>query len=140
HNMDEIERLGLMIGDQVVVRRAGDVIPQVVRVLEAQRPDTARPVILPERCPVCGSDVEQTRLTRRSKGRTTEVAGVIWRCVGRLVCRAQLLQALAHFVSRRAMDIDGLGERTLIQLVERGRVTSPADLYHLELEQLLELE
>lgn len=140
HNMDEIQRLGLMIGDQVVVRRAGDVIPQVVRVLTAQRPPTARPVVLPEQCPVCGSDVEQTRLIRRSKGRTTEVAGVVWRCVGRMVCQAQLLQALAHFVSRRAMDIDGLGERTLHQLVERGWVRSPVDLYRLDFDQLVTLD
>src|SRR5690625_67149 len=140
HNMDEIQRLGLMIGDQVVVRRAGDVIPQVVRVLTAQRPPTARPVVLPEQCPVCGSDVEQTRLIRRSKGRTTEVAGVVWRCVGRMICQAQLLPALAHFVSRRAMDIDGLGERTLHQLVERGWVRSPVDLYRLDFDQLVTLD
>ncbi|MCQ4233002.1 NAD-dependent DNA ligase LigA [Pseudomonas stutzeri] len=140
HNMDEVARLGVMIGDTVIVRRAGDVIPQILGVIAERRPAHARPVHVPERCPVCGSAVERTQLIKRSKGRESVSEGSIYRCVGRLACQAQLKQAIIHFVSRRAMDIDGLGDKIVEQLVDRGLVGSPADLYCLSYEQIVELE
>lgn len=140
HNMDEVARLGLMIGDTVIIRRAGDVIPQVVQVVTERRPENARPVQIPECCPVCGSHVERTQLVKRSKGRETVSEGAVYRCVGRLACGAQLKQAIIHFVSRRAMDIEGLGEKSVEQLVDEGLVGSPADLYALSFEQIVDLE
>ncbi|MCX7079869.1 MAG: NAD-dependent DNA ligase LigA, partial [Pseudomonas sp.] len=140
HNMDEVARLGLMIGDTVIIRRAGDVIPQVVQVVTERRPENARPVQIPESCPVCGSHVERTQLVKRSKGRETVTEGAVYRCVGRLACGAQLKQAIIHFVSRRAMDIEGLGEKSVEQLVDEGLVASPADLYTLSFEQIVDLE
>jgi DNA ligase (NAD+) len=120
HNMDEIERLGVLIGDTVVVRRAGDVIPEVVSVVTAERPDGAAAIVLPDRCPICDSEV------RREEG------DAIARCSGGLVCAAQRKQALVHFASRRAMNIDGLGDRLIEQLVDAKLVRSAADLYQLE--------
>ena len=140
HNMDEVARLGLMIGDTVIIRRAGDVIPQVVQVVAERRPADARAVQIPERCPVCGSHVERTQLVKRSKGKESFSAGSIYRCVGRLACAAQLKQAIIHFVSRRAMDIEGLGEKSVEQLVDEGLVSSPADLYTLKFEQIVGLD
>jgi len=140
HNMDEVARLGLMIGDTVIVRRAGDVIPQILGIIPERRPADARPVEVPEHCPVCGSAVERTQLIKRSKGRESISEGSIYRCVGRLACRAQLKQAIIHFVSRRAMDIDGLGDKIVEQLVDVGLVSSPADLYRLSLGQVQALE
>ncbi|UVO19821.1 NAD-dependent DNA ligase LigA [Stutzerimonas stutzeri] len=140
HNMDEVARLGVMIGDTVIVRRAGDVIPQILGVIAERRPMDARAVHVPEQCPVCGSAVERTQLIKRSKGRESVSEGSIYRCVGRLACQAQLKQAIIHFVSRRAMDIDGLGDKIVEQLVDRGLVSSPADLYCLTYEQIIELE
>ncbi len=140
HNMDEVARLGLMIGDTVIIRRAGDVIPQVVQVVLERRPEHARAVHIPESCPVCGSHVERTQLIKRSKGRETVSEGAVYRCVGRLACGAQLKQAIIHFVSRRAMDIEGLGEKSVEQLVDEGLVRSPADLYTLTFEQIVDLE
>lgn len=140
HNMDEVARLGLMIGDTVIIRRAGDVIPQVVQVVTERRPENARPVQIPESCPVCGSHVERTQLVKRSKGRETVSEGAVYRCVGRLACGAQLKQAIIHFVSRRAMDIEGLGDKTIEQLVDENLIASPADLYRLKYEQIIDLE
>lgn len=140
HNMDEVARLGLMIGDSVIIRRAGDVIPQVVQVVADRRPADARAVEIPQHCPVCGSDVERTQLVKRGRGRETISEGAVYRCVGRLTCAAQLKQAIIHFVSRRALDIDGLGEKIVEQLVDTGLVRSPADLYLLTYEQVLPLE
>lgn len=140
HNMDEVARLGLMIGDTVIIRRAGDVIPQVMQVVTERRPADARPVEIPTQCPVCGSQVERTQLVKRSKGKESISEGAIYRCVGRLFCQAQLKQAIIHFVSRRAMDIDGLGDKIVEQLVDKGLVKSPADLYTLAFEQVIELE
>lgn len=140
HNMDEVARLGLMIGDTVIIRRAGDVIPQVMQVVTERRPADARPVEIPTQCPVCGSQVERTQLVKRSKGKESVSEGAIYRCVGRLFCQAQLKQAIIHFVSRRAMDIDGLGDKIVEQLVDKGLVKSPADLYTLTFEQVIELE
>ncbi|MGM0703009.1 MAG: NAD-dependent DNA ligase LigA [Pseudomonadota bacterium] len=127
HNADEIARLGVMIGDTVTIRRAGDVIPQVVRVLEEYRPDDAREIVFPERCPVCESQIE------RLEGEA------VARCSGGLYCPAQRKEALKHFASRRAMDIDGLGEKLIDALVERDWVRTPADLFRLEAERLAEL-
>ncbi|WP_122710673.1 NAD-dependent DNA ligase LigA [Pseudomonas viridiflava] len=140
HNMDEVARLGLMIGDTVIIRRAGDVIPQVVQVVMERRPDNAKPVEVPQICPVCGSHVERTQLVKRSKGKETVSEGAVYRCVGRLACGAQLKQAIIHYVSRRAMDIEGLGDKTIEQLVDEKLIGSPADLYKLEYEQIIDLE
>ncbi|MHB0805032.1 NAD-dependent DNA ligase LigA [Stutzerimonas nitrititolerans] len=140
HNMDEVARLGVMIGDTVIVRRAGDVIPQILGIIAERRPADARAVAVPENCPVCGSAVERTQLIKRSKGRETVSEGSIYRCVGRLACQAQLKQAIIHFVSRRAMDIDGLGDKIVEQLVDKELIRSPADLYCLTFEQVVALE
>ena len=141
HNMDEVARLGVMIGDTVIIRRAGDVIPQVMQVvIERRDPNAVRPVQIPTECPVCGSQVERTQLVKRSKGKETVSEGAVYRCVGRLACAAQLKQAIIHYVSRRAMDIEGLGEKSVEQLVDEGLITSPADLYRLTYEQVVELE
>jgi len=140
HNMDEVARLGVMIGDTVIIRRAGDVIPQVMQVVTERRPADARPVEVPSNCPVCGSAVERTQLVKRGKSGSTTSEGSVYRCVGRLTCQAQLKQSIIHFVSRRAMDIDGLGEKSVEQLVDTGLVASPADLYRLTYEQVLALD
>lgn len=128
HNMGEVARKDIWIGDTVVVRRAGDVIPEVVRSLPELRPADARAIVLPTHCPVCGSPVEQ--------GEEEAVA----RCTGALRCRAQRHEALLHFASRRAMDIDGLGDERIAQLIARGRVQGPADLYHLDVATLAGLD
>ena len=140
HNMDEISRLDARIGDWVMIRRAGDVIPQVVKVVVERRDGSEQKVAIPQHCPVCGSEVERTQLVKRAKGSEQVSEGSIYRCVGRLACNAQLKQALIHFVSRKAMDIDGLGEKAIEQLVDRELVASPADLYRLTKAQVLELE
>lgn len=128
HNSDEIERLGVRIGDTVIVRRAGDVIPQIVSVVLDRRPAGARTVTFPRRCPVCQSAIER------------EEGEAVWRCMGGLGCAAQQKAAIKHFASRRAMDIEGLGERLIEQLVDKGLVDSVAGLYSLTREQLLNLE
>lgn len=119
HNADEIDRLGLRIGDTVIVRRAGDVIPQVVGVVEAERPENAQEIVFPLHCPVCGSDVERVE------------GEAVARCTGGLICGAQRKESLKHFVSRRAMDVDGMGDKIIEQLVEKEYVKTPADLYRL---------
>lgn len=128
HNIDELQRKDVRIGDAVVLRRAGDVIPEVVRVIPEKRPEGTSPATLPERCPVCGSDVE--------RGEDEAIA----RCTGALVCPAQLKESLRHFASRRAMDIEGLGSKLVDQLVDQGLVKDAADLYRLGASQLAELE
>ncbi|MGY4027151.1 NAD-dependent DNA ligase LigA, partial [Aeromonas rivuli] len=128
HNADEIERLGVMIGDTVIVRRAGDVIPQVVAVVAAQRPADAREILFPSACPVCGSAVE------RHEGEA------VARCAGGLFCEAQRAAAIKHFAARRAMDVDGLGDKIVDQLVDKGLVKTPADLFSLTAIQLAGLE
>jgi len=128
HNMDEIARKDVRIGDTVIVRRAGDVIPEIVSVVKERRPKNARKVSLPGHCPVCGSTVE------RPEGEA------VARCSGGLVCAAQRKEALRHFASRRAMDIDGLGEKIVEQLVDADKVESPDDLYRLTAEELAGLE
>lgn len=146
HNMDEVKRLGIRIGDHVIVRRAGDVIPKIVQKvppqvaaqtavadamendLDAEMPLPLRDIVAPQQCPVCGSPVVQ------------EPGEVLMRCSGALVCRAQLIQALLHFASRGAMDIEGMGSKLVEQLVEQGLVKSLADIYRLDLDTLGQLE
>ncbi len=128
HNIDELQRKDVRIGDTVVVRRAGDVIPELVRVVTDRRPTGTRTVLLPSECPVCGSHVARTE------------GEAVARCTGGLVCSAQRREALRHFASRRAMDIEGLGDKLIEQLVDAGRVHTPADLYTLTLEELAELD
>lgn len=127
HNADEISRLDVMVGDTVSIRRAGDVIPQVVRVHTELRPADARAIIFPEHCPVCDSQIE------RLEGEA------VARCSGGLYCAAQRKEALKHFSSRKALDIDGLGEKLIVQLVDLDWVKTPADLFHLTVEKLQSL-
>jgi len=128
HNQDEVARLGLKIGDSVIIRRAGDVIPQVVKVVEERRPADAREITFPDHCPVCGSPVERV------------ANEAVARCSGGLICAAQRKQAIKHFASRKAMDIDGLGDKLVEQLVDQGLVHSVADIYRLSREQLAALD
>lgn len=128
HNVDELTRKDVRAGDSVIVRRAGDVIPEIVRVVLERRPDGAVPPPVPTVCPVCGSEV------RRIEGEA------VVRCTGGLVCGAQRKESLKHFASRRAMDIEGLGDKLVEQLVDANLVTSAADLYSLTVEQLAALD
>jgi DNA ligase (NAD+) len=127
HNRDEIERKDIRIGDMVVIQRAGDVIPEVVEVIKKERTGAEKPFIMPERCPECGSHVV------RLEG---EVAH---RCIG-MACPAQIRERIAHFASRGALDIEGLGEKIVTNLVESRLISDPADLFCLTKEQLLSLE
>ncbi len=128
HNADQIARLDVRIGDSVIVRRAGDVIPEVVSVILDRRPQGTAPWQMPTRCPVCGSEIVR------------EEGAAAWRCSGELSCPAQRKEAIAHFASRRAMDIDGLGDKYIETLVDAGIVKSVADLYRLSRDQLLHLK
>ncbi len=128
HNEDELRRKDVRVGDTVVVRRAGDVIPEIVSVRLAQRPAGARLFHMPTKCPVCGSAVVKPE------------GEAVARCTGGLYCPAQTKQALLHFASRRAMEIDGLGDKRVDQLVDAGLVKTPADLYVLTQERLAALE
>jgi len=128
HNEEEIRRKDIHVGDTVVVRRAGDVIPEVARVVPEKRPADAAMFRMPTHCPVCGSAVE------RPEGEA------VARCTAGLYCPAQRKQALLHFASRRAMNIEGLGEKLVDQLVDSGLVLTPADLYRLDVDRLAELE
>ena len=128
HNSDEIVRLGIREGDYVTVRRAGDVIPQIVAVIQNRRPADSKEIIFPTHCPICGS------LIVRDEGEA------ISRCAGGLICPAQRKEALKHFVSRRAMNVDGLGDKLIEQLVDKDYVKTPADLYKLTLPMLCSLD
>jgi DNA ligase (NAD+) len=128
HNIDEIRRLDIRIGDTVVVYRAGDVIPKVVRAIPERRPADARDITLPPSCPVCGSEI--------LRGDDQVVA----RCTGGLICGAQQREAIKHFASRRAMDIDGLGDKLVDALVDQELIATVADLYRLKAEQVAGLE
>lgn len=128
HNGDEIERLNIAIGDTVIIRRAGDVIPQIIGVVHDRRPANAKPIVFPTTCPVCGSAV--TRIDGEA----------VARCTGGLFCDAQRKEALKHFVSRKAMDIDGVGAKLIEQLVDRELIHTPADLFKLDLITLMRLE
>ncbi len=124
HNFDEVERLGVMIGDKVLVQRAGDVIPDVVMVIKEERTGKERPILPPKECPVCGANVVRE--------------GAYYKCVN-ASCPAKLIQAIRHFASRRALDIEGMGEKTARLLVERGLVKDLADIFYLKKEDLLKL-
>ncbi len=128
HNQDEVDRKDIRVGDTVLVRRAGDVIPEVVMVIKEERPPATQPWHMPQRCPVCGSEV--LRLANESAHR----------CMGGLYCPAQRMGAIRHFASRRAMDIRGLGEKLVQQLVGHGLVHTVADIYHLDESALCGLE
>ena len=128
HNADQVARLDVRVGDTVIVRRAGDVIPEVVGVVSERRPARTHPWRMPAHCPVCGSQIER------------EEGEAVARCTGGLTCAAQRVQAVFHFASRRAMDIDGLGERLIEGLSDFGFVASVADLYKLTLADLLEMK
>lgn len=128
HNQDEIDRKDIRISDTVIVRRAGDVIPEVVQVVLSKRQENSKPFILPNRCPICDSEAE------RLEGE------VILRCTGGLYCPAQRKEAIKHFVSRKAIDVDGLGDKIIEQLVDKGLVDDPADLFTLKIGQLSTLE
>ncbi|OXX49073.1 DNA ligase (NAD(+)) LigA, partial [Vibrio sp. V17_P4S1T151] len=128
HNADEIERLGVKIGDSVIIRRAGDVIPQIVSVLLDRRSNAVVDIVFPQYCPVCNSDIERVE------------GEAVARCTGGLVCQAQRKEALKHFVSRKALDVDGLGEKVIEQLVDKEMVSTPADLFRLKAGQLTVLE
>lgn len=128
HNRDEVARLSVQIGDTVIVRRAGDVIPQVVSIIKSKRPSDSREIIFPTECPVCGSQVE------------TLAGEVVARCSGGLICAAQRKEAIKHFVSRKALDIDGIGDKLVEQLVDEKLISSIPDLYDLTLEKVSELE
>lgn len=128
HNSDEISRLGIREGDYVTIRRAGDVIPKIVAVLLDRRPPDTREIIFPTHCPICGS------LIVRDEGQAVS------RCAGGLICPAQRKEALKHFVSRRAMNVDGMGDRIIEQLVDKDYVKTPADLYKLNLPTLCSLD
>jgi DNA ligase (NAD+) len=128
HNADEINRLGVCVGDTVIVRRAGDVIPQIAKVVQEKRPQDAQPIVFPDRCPVCQSSV------KRVEGEA------VARCTGGLFCGAQTKEAIKHYASRKAMDIDGLGDKLVDALVDHELIYSVADLYELKLEKLINLE
>jgi len=128
HNADEVQRKDIRVGDTVIVRRAGDVIPEVVKSLPDLRPDHATIFVMPTRCPACGSEVEIV------EGET------IARCSGGLYCPAQHKEAVKHFASRKAMDIDGLGDKLVDQLLDRGLIDTVADLYRLTVEQVASLD
>jgi DNA ligase (NAD+) len=128
HNMDELHRKDVRIGDTVIVRRAGDVIPEIVQVVKDRRRKGARIVKLPAKCPVCGSRIE------RLEGE------VVARCSGGLFCAAQRIEALKHFVSRKALDIEGMGDKLIEQLVALDRLKTPADIFDLKKDELVSLE
>ena len=128
HNADQVARLDARIGDTVIVRRAGDVIPEIVRVVEDQRPEGTVPWQMPTHCPVCNSALIR------------EEGAAAWRCSGGLICAAQRKEAIIHFASRRAMDIEGLGERFAEALVELDMVKTPADLYQMSVEDFVDMK
>ena len=128
HNEDEIKRKDVRVGDTVIVRRAGDVIPEVLKVVMEKRPENTRVFKMPTKCPICDSDIER------------EADEAIIRCSGGLYCSAQQIQAIIHFASRRAMNVDGLGDKLIEQLVEKGLIKNVADLYTLKQNQLAELD
>tara|TARA_B110000263_G_scaffold242624_1_gene248337 strand:- start:16 stop:1338 length:1323 start_codon:yes stop_codon:yes gene_type:complete len=128
HNRDEIRRLDVCVGDQVVIRRAGDVIPELVSVVTRERPDNAVTYEFPQHCPACGADV------------IADEGGAVIRCSAGLICKAQLSESIKHFASRKAMDIEGLGSKLVKQLVDNNVINDVADLYQLDVNALEELD
>ena len=128
HNADEIARLGVKVGDTIIIRRAGDVIPQIVAIVADKRPDDAQDIVFPQHCPVCGSEVERVE------------GEAVARCSGGLFCEAQRKEAIKHFASRKALDIDGMGDKVVEQLIDKELVESPADLFKLTASAMTMLE
>ncbi|MCG8316196.1 MAG: NAD-dependent DNA ligase LigA [Pseudomonadales bacterium] len=128
HNMDEVTRMGLHFGDEVVIYRAGDVIPKVVRAIAEKRPKNARRIEMPSHCPICNSEIVKPE------------GEAVARCSGGLFCQAQVKEAIKHFASRRAMDVDGLGDKLVEQFVDQGLIKHVSDLYHLKAEEIAALE
>ncbi len=128
HNIEELNRKDVRVNDSVVVRRAGDVIPEVVKVLLEKRPKDTAPIKLPDACPVCGSVIEQI------------IGETVVRCSGNLICSAQIAESLKHFVSRRAFDIEGFGAKIIEQLVASGRLKAPDDIFTLKKDELITFE
>ena len=128
HNQDEINRLGIKIGDSVIIRRAGDVIPQIVAIVADRRPNDAKDILFPESCPVCDSAIEKLE------------GEAVARCTGGLYCKAQRKEAMKHFASRKALDVDGLGDKLIEQLVDAEMVKSPADFFALDIAPLSSME
>lgn len=127
HNMDEIDRLGLRIGDTVIVRRAGDVIPKIVKVLHPEKNKSTQTIVVPRACPACGSAVEKD-------------GEVLYRCSAGIICPAQRKESIKHFASRSALDIEGLGDKLVEQLVDEGLIENVADIFRLRSDALAELE
>ncbi|SKA66246.1 DNA ligase (NAD+) [Enterovibrio nigricans DSM 22720] len=140
HNADEIARLGVKIGDTVIIRRAGDVIPQIVSVVESRRPDDARDVVFPAECPACGAPIRRVVKEKKQKTTSKLVEMSISRCTNGLNCKAQLKESISYFVSKRCIDIDGLGEKIVEQLITSGLVKTPADLFDLTTGDFLKLD
>lgn len=141
HNADQVARLDVRIGDTVIVRRAGDVIPEVVRYVPEFRNSSLIPWVMPKRCPSCGSELVARKKVHKSlKSGVIYSEGTTVECSGGLVCTAQLKESIVHFASRRAMDIEGLGDSYVEDLVDFGYVRSPADLYKLKISDLLEMK
>lgn len=133
HNKDEIDRLGLKIGDTIIIRRAGDVIPQITGYIKEERTDSVRDIVFPKQCPVCGSDTEQEkRLNEKDKATV--------RCTAGLKCSAQLKESLVHFISKKALNADGFGEKLIYQLVGANLIKSHVDLFKLTVDDILTLE
>ena len=128
HNMDEVQRMDVRVGDTVVVHRAGDVIPKVVKVVLERRPETTEPVLMPKACPVCDSAIVKPE------------GEAVARCSGGLYCQAQVKEAIKHFASRKAMDIDGLGDKLVEQMVDQGLISHVCDLFKLSVEQIAAME
>lgn len=128
HNMDEVARMDVRKGDTVIVHRAGDVIPKVVKVVIERRPDKTKAVVLPSHCPVCGSDIIKPE------------GEAVARCSGGLFCQAQVKEAIKHFASRKAMDVDGLGDKLVEQMVDQGLIAHVSDLFKLKSEQVAAME
>jgi len=128
HNIDEVRRLDLLIGDSVLIKRAGDVIPKIIQVFKDKRPKDTADIVMPESCPACGSEIVKLE------------GEVIARCSGGLLCQAQRKESIRHFASRLALDIEGLGDKLVGQLVDAELIETPADLYQLKMDDLVKLE
>jgi len=140
HNADEIARLGVKVGDTVIVRRAGDVIPQIVAVVKSERPKNATSIEFPKRCLVCDSVIEKVIKQKRLKTKSHAIEQATQKCTGGLSCKAQLKESVSYFVSKKCFDIDGVGDKIVEQLIERKLIQTPADLFGLKVDDALALE
>ncbi|SQH77301.1 DNA ligase, NAD(+)-dependent (modular protein) [Shewanella benthica] len=140
HNADEMKRLELMEGDTVIVRRAGDVIPQIVSVVKQFRKDNAKPIEFPSKCPVCKSLIEKVIKQKKLKTKSHTIEQATHKCTGGLSCKAQLKESISYFVSKKCFDIDGVGEKIVEQLIKRSLVNTPADLFQLTTDDVIDLD